>query len=422
MPSSQTLLNTRADILPEYFTKEPAKTECNVAETTSFTPVKRQKFLGFVSDTESAEALETAFEPIAQHGGNFHVVNFRTTLAILSRMVSPDVLLVDLTGEEQPLSAMMELAELVEPDTTVLVIGQARELSFYRAIVNGLGVKEYLAKPLTYAAINRHFLPFIQPDPAAEGNLKGGKIVAIAGARGGVGTTTISANLAWMIGHEMHRHTMLLDTDLQTGTTALALNVEPGRGFAAALSTPERMDSMLVERCAQPAGNRLHVMASLETLGKPIDYTEGASGPLTKALRGRYKFILADAGARQLPFAREMLNLAHQRIIVLDPSIMSLRNLDRLNALPGAQVARTILVLNQAGRPYGLSQAFMEQAIGMKFDVVIPDLPRILPKADKFGDMAASIKSPFRDAISKLATKIGADTSERSFPKIMATA
>jgi pilus assembly protein CpaE len=421
MPSSQTLLNTRADNLLEFFAQENYAPEPSKAEAASLNPVKRQKFLGFVSDTASADVLEAAFDPIAQHGGNFHVVNFRTTLTILSRMVSPEVLLVDLTGEEQPLTAMMELAELVEPDTTVLVIGQARELSFYRAIVNGLGVREYLAKPLTAGAIASHFLPFIQPDPASAA-LNGGKIVAIAGARGGIGTTTIASNLAWMIGHEMHRHTMLLDTDLQTGTAALSLNVEPGRGFAAALGTPDRMDAMLVERCAQPAGNRLHVMASLEALGTPVNYTNGAAGPLTKALRSRYKFILADAGARQLPFAREMLCLAHQRVIILDPSIMSLRNLDRLNALPGNQVARTILVLNQAGRPYGLSQSFMEQALGMKFDVIIPDLPRILPKADKFGEMAASIKSPFRDAIGKLATKIGADTSERSFPKIMANA
>jgi len=420
MPSSDTQLNDRADIRPGFFAKETYQAESDFGKTA---PVKRQKFLGFVHDAVSAEALEAAFNPAAHYGGNIHVVNFRTTLTILSRMISPEVLLVDLTGEDQPLTAMTELAELVETDTTVLVIGQARELSFYRAIVNGLGVREYLAKPLTPAAVTQHFLPFIQPDIVSEPHLKGGKIIAIAGVRGGIGTTTIAANLAWMIGHEMHRHTMLLDTDLQTGTAALALNVEPGTGFAAALGTPERMDTMLVERCAQPAGNRLHVMASLQALGSDLSYHGGAAGPLTTALRGRYKFILADAGARQLPLAREMLSLAHQRIIILDPSLMSLRNLDRLNALPGQPVARTLLVLNQAGRPHGLSQSFMEEAVGMKFDIVIPDLPRILPKADKFGEMAASIKSPFRDAISRLALKIGAEHhAGLGAPKLLATA
>lgn len=399
-------------------TPSPESSTEHLSEPTS---LKRQKFIGFVSDSESADTLESALTSSIEHGGNIHIVNFRTTLAILSRMVSPETLLVDLTGEDQPLNAMMELAELVEPDTQVLVIGMARELSFYRAIVNGMGVREYLAKPLTLAGIVSHFLPFIQPSPVVASQ-KGGKIIAVAGTRGGVGTTTIAANLAWIIGHEMHRHTMLLDTDLQTGTAALALNVEPGRGLAAALVTPDRMDAMLVERVAQPAGDRLHIMSSLESLNNHINYTDGASGPLTTALRSRYKFIIADAGARTLPFAREMLALAHQRVIILDPTIMALRNLDRLNALPGQPAARTLLVLNQAGRPYGLTQSFMEQALGMKFDIIIPDLPRILPKADKFGEMAASIKSPFRDALSKLAIKIGADTSERVFPKILANA
>lgn len=136
-------------------------------------------------------------------------------------------------------------------------------------------------------------------------------------------------------------------------------------------------------------------------LNNHFNYTDDTPSPLTAALRSRYKFIIADVGARQLPFAREMLALAHQRVIILDPTIMALRNLDRLNALPGQPAARTLLVLNPACRPYGLTQFFMEQDLGMKFDIIIPDLPRILPKADKFVEMAASIKSPFASLLAK---------------------
>ncbi|MDR3520503.1 MAG: cellulose synthase operon protein YhjQ/BcsQ [Acidocella sp.] len=383
----------------------------------------RQSFIGFAADAATAALLESSFEGTLTNGGTFHVVDFRKTLAILSRIPCPQTLLVDLTGEEQPLSAMLELAELVEPGTNVLVIGPARELSFYRAVVNGMGVREYLAKPLTKPDVIKLLLPHIQPDPKPTVAPLTGHIIALTGARGGVGTTTIAANLAWIIGHDLHRHTILLDTDLQTGTAALALNVDPSWGLAAALQSPERMDSMLIERVAQPAGDRLHVLAGQESLTQRLDYPEGAAKTLTKALLGRFKFVIADTGARRLPFARDILELAQQRVIILDPSIMSLRNFERLTAQPANPGTRTTLVLNQAGRPYGLTQKFMEQSLSLKFDIVIPDLPRIIPKAEKFGEMGTSIKGPFRDAITKLAHQLGAaEPAERAFPKVAVNA
>jgi hypothetical protein len=56
-----------------------------------------------------------------------------------------------------------------------------------------------------------------------------------------------------------------------------------------------------------------------------------------------------------------------------------------------------------------MSQAFMEEKLGMKFDVVIPDLPRLVARSEQYGDMAASIRGPFRTAIMQLSKLLGAD-------------
>jgi pilus assembly protein CpaE len=370
----------------------------------------RQHFIGFVSDKDSAAVLQAAFAPVFPQGSPFHIVNFRTSLAILSRMRSPEILLVDLSGEDQPMNAMMDLAEVVEAGTTVLVTGAARDLSFYRAVVNGMGVKEYLAKPLNKTVVEKHFLPYVQQLTEPKGVRRGGRLITVCGTRGGIGTTTIAANLAWVISHELHRHAVLLDTDMHTGTAALSLNVNPGKGLVGALDTPERVDQMLIERVAQPAGERLHLMAVQEGLDKVFDYRTGSGPMLARMLRERFNFVVADCGARQIPFARELLETAQQRVVILDPSIMAIRNLERLNHLANksTQSARTLLVLNQAGRAHGLTTSFMEETIGMKFDVVIPDLPRIVPKAEKYGDMAAQTRGAFRAGMLKLADSLGA--------------
>ena len=63
-------------------------------------------------------------------------------------MPTPEVILVDLSEEEQPINALGELAEVVEPGTIVLAIGAIQNVNFYRTVTKGLGIREYLAKPL----------------------------------------------------------------------------------------------------------------------------------------------------------------------------------------------------------------------------------------------------------------------------------
>lgn len=402
-------------------TEQPRHNEDDTTQdAASMAMLRRTKFLGFVSDPESAAALHAVFDPAFPQGGGIHVANFRTTLAILSRMLSPEVLLVDLTDEVQPLNAMMDLSEVVEPGTTVLLIGNQRDLSFYRNVVNGMGVSEYVAKPLTKAAIEKHFVPLIRGTTSPTSLGSHGRLIAVAGTRGGTGSTLVAANLAWVIGHELHRHALLLDSDMHTGTAALALNTDRGQGLMAALESPERVDRMLIDRIAQPVGDRVHLISSLEPVTRQLEYNPASAASLIHLLRQRYKYVIADTGSKLRPFARDLLQMAHHRVTVLDPTILSLRNLERLNTLPG-QSQKTLLVLNQAGRPGGLTQAYMERALGIKFDAVIPDLPRVIPRAEKYGEIPASIRGPFRAAIMQLAKLLGIEVAAESPAKTAIT-
>ena len=111
----------------------------------------RAAFIGFASDGASADLLQAAFAPALHAGNEIHVVPFRIALDLLGAMTTPEVVLIDLSGESQPINAMLDLAEVVEPGTVVLAIGESRDVGFYRAITKGMGVREYLPKPLTTA-------------------------------------------------------------------------------------------------------------------------------------------------------------------------------------------------------------------------------------------------------------------------------
>jgi pilus assembly protein CpaE len=375
---------------------------------------KREKFLGFACDEESATVLQSALAPCLPDHNQVHIADFRAALSILAGMPTPEIILVDLSGEDQPINAMVALADVVEAGTTVLAIGEIQNVNFYRTITKGMGVKEYLPKPLTSTAVTQNFLSMINdlhqeslPAP------RHGRSLAITGLRGGVGATTIATNLGWFIGMQLHRHTVLLDTELNSGTVALNLNVGVTRGLTTVLETPERVDQLLIERSTQPAGERLHVLASHEALEKEIDLKHGSAELLLKVLQARYNFVIADTGSRLGPLAREMLRLTQQRVVVMDPSVIALRNHEKLLTLAGgtALAPRPMLVLNRAGTPGGLSQHYMEQTMGVPFDAVIPDLPRIVPKTTELGTQAVSLRGPFRTAMASLAATLGATAS-----------
>jgi pilus assembly protein CpaE len=247
-----------------------------------------------------------------------------------------------------------------------------------------------------------------------------GRLIAVAGTRGGTGSSLVAANLAWVIGHELHRHALLLDSDMHTGTAALCLNATRGQGLMSALEAPERVDRMLIDRIAQPVGDRVHLISSLEPVTRQVDYDSASSASLIHLLRQRYKYVIADTGSKLRPFARDLLQMAHHRITVLDPTILSIRNLERLNQLPG-QSQKTLLVLNQAGRPGGLNKDYMERALGVKFDAVIPDLPRVIPKAEKYGEIPSSIRGPFRTAVMQLAKILGIEVAAEPAAKTPVT-
>lgn len=380
------------------------------ANAGEFARSDRAAAMAYVADTATETALRDGLSDLLPGPLETRRGGIRAAIAALQKLPSPRVLIVDVSGEEQPLTALGNLSDVVEPHVSVLVVGEVDSVDFYRAVTRGLGAAEYLARPLTRDTVARHFGPFALGEaPTAEAVL-GGRLLTVTGVRGGAGATTVAVNLAWHFGHTARRHTVLLDANLQTGTTAFLLNVRPGSGLRTALEAPERIDSLLAERAAQPVSDRLHVLAAEEKLSARPDYAMGAASKLMDALRRRYNFIVGDVPFAPVPFYRDLLEAANQRVFVLDPSLAGVRDALRMLALPtsveGAQ--RPVLVLNRAGRPGGLSRRQIEEALRMKVDVAIPDLPRLVGNAATLGQPAiARGGGAFRAAIGDLARQVG---------------
>ena len=368
----------------------------------------RPRVIAFVSDQETETALREGLLEAVPQGFEIRRGTVRAAIAALHKMPTPHVLIVDVTGEEQPLSALGELSDVVEPDVRVLVIGDREDLNFYRQMTHGLGVLEYLYQPLMRDMVARYFGPLmLQRGPAAEG-VQGGRVVTVTGTRGGTGASTIAANLAWHFGVEARRHTMLLDADLHRGTAAMLLGAKIGPGLRTVLEAPDRIDELFVERAAQPVSQRLHVLAGEEKLTETVAYTPTAAARLLDALRRRYNFVVIDVPCSALPLHRDLLMMAHQRVLVMDPTLASVRDMLRLLALPNgpAQPRRAVLVLNRDNLRGGLNRRQLEEGLKMRPDVVIPDLPKVVGHAANMGEAAMAGRGGFRSGILLLAREV----------------
>jgi pilus assembly protein CpaE len=369
----------------------------------------RPSLVGFISDAKSEEAIREGLTELASEDLDLRRGGIRAAVTAMQRQATPKLLIVDVSGEERPLSALGDLANAVEPDVCVLVIGDIDHVDFYREVTRSMGASEYLAKPLTRDTVARHFGAFLSGQFRAGPEVAlGGRAVSVTGVRGGVGATTVAVNLAWNFGVSMHRHTVLVDPDIHLGAAAFLLNIQPGPGLRMALEMPERIDALLAERAALPAADRLHILASEEKPSVTANHAAGAAAALIVALRRRYNFIVADVPFAPVPLYNDFLDLVDQRVFVMEPTLAAVRDTVRLLTLPKGprQDQRAVVVLNRVGMPGGLTRRQVEEALKMKVDVAIPDQPRQVGNAATLGEAAMKSSAGVRGGIQELARQV----------------
>lgn len=365
----------------------------------------RVALMAFVNEAATEAVLRDSLSDAVPEAIEIARGGIRAAVAAMQKQATPRSLIIDVSGVDEPLSALRELSQVVEPDVKVLVVGELSDVDFYREVTRGMGAREYLAKPLTRDMVVRLFIPVIIGQASAAQDVSGGRVITVTGARGGVGATTIAVNLAWHFGVLRNRHTVLLDPDLHTGSAALFVDAAPGPGLRAALEMPDRIDDLFVERASVPLKERMHVLAGQEALADRPACAPDAAPRLLAALRRRYNFIVADVPFQPVPLYRDLLDLATQRVIVFEPTLAGVRDTLRLRALYGkaAQSEKTVLLLNRDGMPGGLTRAQIEDALEGHPDLVIPDLPKRLADAANMGDPATRHRSFFRLRVNDLA-------------------
>jgi pilus assembly protein CpaE len=370
---------------------------------------RRAQLLAFVTDEESEAALRGGLNlPPGQlqvRRGDAMVA-----AAMLEREPAPETLLVDISGLSDPVGALEALAHVCTPDVGVIVIGERTDIGFYRQLTRDLMIAEYLAKPITRDLAARLVAPHLLRDAGqVAAARRSGQVVAVCGVRGGCGATTVAVNLALQMADVARGHVALLDLHLRGGTAGLMLGVQASTGLRVALEDPERVDSLFLDRVVIPIEERLRLIAADEPLESAPAPTEEGVRRLVEMLQQRFNQVVIDMPMPPGKAERAALDMARHVVLVMSPDVPGIRDaIAARKLLPAEGALRAMTVLNRAGLPGGLTLKLVEQGLGAAPDLVIPDLPQLLPRAANLGQPALRQSVQLRRALAPLTREITA--------------
>lgn len=131
------------------------------------------------------------------------------------------------------LGQLDELAGFCDSGTRVVVIGHVNDVQLYRELMRR-GVSDYLVAPIDVVTFVRA-LSEIYSTPSSKPL---GRAIALIGAKGGVGSSTIAHNLAFTIARDLAVETVIVDMDLPYGTAGLDFNQDPLKALPRRPLTP----------------------------------------------------------------------------------------------------------------------------------------------------------------------------------------
>jgi len=219
--------------------------------------------------------------------------------------------------------------------------------------VRGLraGADDYLIKPFHPAELMariKSLLARFAPRDALVGRPPLGRVLALYGAKGGVGTTTIAINAAIALHRELGRKVCLIDGNLQFGDHRVFLDLGLDRKSIVDIVTAPTIDADLIRQVLVKHDSGVDLL-----LAPPSPETAELVTPehlpaIIDQLRGLYDYILIDIDKRLDDVNLGVLEASETMFVVMTADLSCLKNvrlvletighLGRSNAFTGINV------------------------------------------------------------------------------------
>lgn len=354
-------------------------------------PGNRDPFAAYICDDAALDVLRPVVIELGWQPEKCNKGGLRNAVQSLSVSASPNILLVDLSESGDPLNDINALAEVCEPGTVVIAVGQVNDVRLYRDLLAS-GIHDYLLKPLSAGqvrdSLNAAQAVFAAPK-SSDGEVAQNHVsTAVVGTRGGTGASTLATSLAWLFSTEHNAATALLDLDVHFGTDALALDLEPGRGLTDAIDNPSRIDGLFIERAMIRANDKLSILSAEAPINSPLMTDGAAFVQLEEEFRQAFEMTVIDLPRNMLINFPQVLGDVNVVLLATDMTLASARDTIRILSWlkTNAAHAHPLIVANKVQSGIAeISKADFEASIERKIDFTIPYDAKAAANSAKLG-------------------------------------
>jgi len=361
-------------------------------------PAPRVSVQAFCENQATADAVQSAGldRRLSKAHLTIKMGGMEAAIETYHSVPTPNVIILETNGSNDILAGLDQLATVCDAGTRVVVIGSENDVAPYRELVRR-GVSDYVIGPVETLDVVRAICGLFSASDA----VAVGRIVAVVGAKGGVGASTVAHNVAWEIARDLALDSVIIDLDLAFGTASLDYNKDPLQGIANAVFANERPDSAFIERLLSKCNDHLSLLAAPVALDRVYDFGADAFDAIFDTLRLTTPCIVLDIPHQWSGWTRRALVGADDILIVAEPDLANLRNTK--NMLSMLKAARPndrppLYCLNQVGmsrRPEITPREFAK-AIEAPPIATIPFDSKMFGTAANNGQMIAEISANHR--------------------------
>lgn len=300
------------------------------------------------------------------------------------------------------------------PDLAIIAAVEQAGVALVRTLIRQ-GVHDVAELPFLPAQLEEQVLDALssQTEKRVRGEL--GKAVAVVGAAGGCGATSVLTHLAAALAkaNAGARGVCLIDLDLQKGGVASYLGIEPKVTIQALIDAGARLDRDLMLSAVSDSTRGFSFIAAPETIS-PIDRVDiDHLLAIVGLARAEFDYVLVDLPPLWTDWTLSLVSWANRVVLVTDTAIASLRQARRTVTLLGSvdvPASRISLTVNRMERKlFGTTRiADVARALGRDEVDTIADAGAALRAAQDQGVLLPEVhsKTKFAADIARLADQI----------------
>ncbi len=290
---------------------------------------------------------------------------------------SPDVGVITLDSDPDKAVALIEQIGAAHPECVLLAASGSTDGHLILRTMRA-GAREFLTTPLTDEELGAAFRRVGQHRFGSnETSSKGCEIIAVAGAAGGVGTTSVAVNMACILAAEPGTSVALVDLDLALGDADIFLDTIPDYTLADVTQNVGRLDIQLLKKSLTKHSSGLYLLPRPVELQDTEIITAESLRKVIGLLKASFTHLIFDLSKTYSAIDMAVLEEVDHAIMVTQLDLPCLRNVVRLmmsfEEHEGLK-EKTQIVVNRAGLDTGgISLKKAKESIGREIFAQLPN-------------------------------------------------